>query len=310
MRILITGSSSFIGFHLVNFLSKNHKVFWTTSKKVKNYRGIRKLRLNKLEKKNNIILNFNNNNNNLEKIFIKYKFDYIFLHHAYTKNANDNKIFDLKKAISVNLKYLDNIFFLSKKYGVKKIIQTGTNQEYGNYNTIIKENFNKRPTTLYGLSKLMQSNYCNYLANYFKVYCVSLKVFNVFGKLDNPKKVTSFVLKNIIDNKISKLSSCTQIRDFIFIKDLCKYFEKCMTIRNGSYYEEFNVCSSKNITLKKFLLKICKFSNKNKNLLNFGKVKIRKGENQFNLGSNSKIKKKFNFQINFNKSIKNYINSD
>ena len=308
MRILITGSSSFIGFHLIKFLSKKHSVFWTTTKKVKNYVGIRKVRLNKLEKKNNIILNLNNKNN-LEKIFIKYKFDYIFLHHAYTKNANDNQIFNLKKAISVNLKYLEDIFLLSKKYGVKKIIQTGTNQEYGNYNTKIKESFCKRPNSLYGLSKLMQSNYCNYLSNYFKVSCVSLKVFNVFGQLDNPKKVTSFVLKNIINNKVSKLSSCTQIRDFIFVKDLCKYFEKSMTIKNKSYYEEFNVCSSKNITLKNFLLKICKLSNKNKNLLNFGKIKIRKGENQFNLGSNSKIKKKFNFHVNFNKSIKDYINS-
>ena len=41
MRILITGSSSFIGFHLVKFLSKNHKIYWTTSKKIKNYTGIR-----------------------------------------------------------------------------------------------------------------------------------------------------------------------------------------------------------------------------------------------------------------------------
>ena len=114
--------------------------------------------------------------------------------------------------------------------------------------------------------------------------CVSLKVFNVFGKLDNPKKVTSVVLKNIINNRVTKLSSCSQIRDFIYIDDLCKCFESIMLIKNKLFYEEFNICSSINITLKNFLLTICKLSNKNTKLLNFGKLKIRKGENQLNLG--------------------------
>ena len=130
------------------------------------------------------------------------------------------------------------------------------------------------------------------MANYFKVPCVSLKVFNVFGKLDNPKKVTSVVLKNIINNRVTKLSSCSQIRDFIYIDDLCKCFESIMLIKNKLFYEEFNICSSINITLKNFLLTICKLSNKNTKLLNFGKLKIRKGENQLNLGSNSKLKEK------------------
>lgn len=309
MRILVTGSSSFIGYNLVKFLSKNHKVFWTTSKNINDYRGIRKARIEKLKKNKNIILNLNKNPN-IEKIFSKYRFDYIFLHHAYTKNANNDKIFNLKKALSVNLKCLEEIFFLSKKYGIKKIIHTGTNQEYGNYNKKINENFEKLPNTLYGLSKLIQSNHCEHLAIYFKVPCVSLKVFNVFGKLDNPKKVTSVVLKNIINNRVTKLSSCSQIRDFIYIDDLCKCFESIMLIKNKLFYEEFNICSSINITLKNFLLKICKLSNKNKKLLNFGKLKIRKGENQLNLGSNSKLKRKINFQFNLNKSIKNYINSD
>ena len=37
---------------------------------------------------------------------------------------------------------------------------------------------------------------------------------------------------------------------------------------------------------------------------------IRKGENNFNLGSNTKIKTKFKFKFNLNKCIKDYINSE
>ena len=83
-----------------------------------------------------------------------------------------------------------------------------------------------------------------------------------------------------------------------------------MIYNNISIFEEFNICSSNKITLKNFLLKICKNLNKNIKLLNFGKMTIRKGENNFNLGSNTKIKTKFKFKFNLNKCIKDYINSE
>ena len=309
MKILVTGSSSFIGFNLVNHLSKKYKVFWSTTKRLKYYKGVRKLRLEKLESKYNVILNFNKNND-LEKLFKKYKFDYVFIHHAYTKNANNDKLFDLSKAIDTNIKGLDKIFLLSKIYGVKKIIHTGTNQEYGNYNSKIKENNKKRPETLYGLSKAIQTNYLKYLSYYFNIPTLSLKIFNVFGKLDNPNKVTSVILKNLKNNLHTDLSSCHQIRDFIYIKDLCKMYEKIMLYNSKNIFEELNVCSSNKITLKNFLLKICKSLNKNIKLLNFGNMTIRKGENNFNLGSNSKIKTKFKFKFDLDKSIKDYINSE
>ena len=309
MKILVTGSSSFIGFNLVNHLSKKYEVFWSTTKKLKHYRGVRKLRLEKLKKKNNLIINFNRISN-LEKLFKKHKFDYIFIHHAYTKKANDDKLFNLGKAVDTNLKGLDKIFSLSKIYGVKKIIHTGTNQEYGNYKNKIRENYKKKPETLYGLSKTIQTNYLKYLSYYFKIPTISLKIFNVFGKLDNPNKVTSVVLKNLKNNLHTDLSSCHQIRDFIYVKDLCKMYEKIMVYNNKSFFEEFNICSSNKITLKNFLLKICNNLNKNINLLNFGKMTIRKGENNFNLGSNTKIKTKFKFKFDLNKCIKDYINSE
>ena len=87
-------------------------------------------------------------------------------------------------------------------------------------------------------------------------------------------------------------------------------YEKIMIYNNISIFEEFNICSSNKITLKKFLLKICKNLNKNIKLLNFGKMTIRKGENNFNLGSNTKIKTKFKFKFDLNKCIKDYINSE
>ena len=87
-------------------------------------------------------------------------------------------------------------------------------------------------------------------------------------------------------------------------------YEKIMLYNSKNIFEELNVCSSNKITLKNFLLKICKSLNKNIKLLNFGNMTIRKGENNFNLGSNSKIKTKFKFKFDLDKSIKDYINSE
>ena len=85
MKILVTGSSSFIGFNLVNHLSKKYEVFWSTTKKLKHYKGIRRLRLEKLKKKNNLIIDFNRITN-LEKLFKSISLTiYLFIMHTQKK---------------------------------------------------------------------------------------------------------------------------------------------------------------------------------------------------------------------------------
>lgn len=50
-----------------------------------------------------------------------------------------------------------------------------------------------------------------------------MRLSNVFGIDDNPKKMLSVLIEKIISNQTMKLSACNQIYDFIWVDDAIKY---------------------------------------------------------------------------------------
>ena len=70
MKILITGASSFIGFHLANRLCSNYDTYTTLSRNIESYdpNGIKFKRIESLNENLNIIENFDLKMKNLLKI--------------------------------------------------------------------------------------------------------------------------------------------------------------------------------------------------------------------------------------------------
>ena len=306
MKILISGVSSFIGYNLSVYLSENYKIIGTLSKNFNDYRGIRYKRLRDLRKNKVNLLKFNFSQKEIKNIFHKYKPDYIILNHAVTDNAT-NINFDFEKSMNVNLKGMRLLFEYAKKYKVKKVILTSTNQEYYLTARVLTEKSKYTPQSPYGLSKYIQSSISRIYSNHYGVNCISTKIFNPFGKLDNPKKLIPHVINNLVNNKVTDLSKCLQKRDFIGIEDICYAYKKILLIDQKDFYMDINVTSGKAISVKTVLIKICKFLNKDQKLLNFGTLPLSPFEPKVNYGSNKKINKFFKFNPILDKSLKRYL---
>ena len=240
MKILISGVSSFIGYNLSVYLSENYKIIGTLSKNFNDYRGIRYKRLRDLRKNKVNLLKFNFSQKEIKNIFHKYKPDYIILNHAVTDNAT-NINFDFEKSMNVNLKGMRLLFEYAKKYKVKKVILTSTNQEYYLTARVLTEKSKYTPQSPYGLSKYIQSSISRIYSNHYGVNCISTKIFNPFGKLDNPKKLIPHVINNLVNNKVTDLSKCLQKRDFIGIEDICYAYKKILLIDQKDFYMDINV---------------------------------------------------------------------
>ena len=188
-KILLTGSSGFIGFELLNDLSKNYKVYITLRKKNKNN-----------FKNKNIVEIYFNNYETLNKKLKKIKIDTV-IHCAthYVKHHNFN---DIKKLSESNILFGNIILENLEKMKVKKFINFSTvwenyNGEKGNY-------FN-----LYAAYKQSFNNLINFYQKKFKkTKFFNLVISDTFGKFDKRKKIINVLKtnykKNIITNILSK----------------------------------------------------------------------------------------------------------
>jgi len=82
----------------------------------------------------------------------------------------------------INVNGTLNLLFEAKRAGVKRLVYASSSSCYGDVAMFPqKEDFNPRPISPYGVSKLAAENYCHTFSKTFGLETVSLRYFNVFG---------------------------------------------------------------------------------------------------------------------------------
>ena len=287
VNILITGATGFLGSNIINNLSKKKKFrFIYLTRKNSNFSRLKKFKKNK-----NYIINYHT----LENIFIKHQIDLI-IHCATNYGTKDTNISNIVSSnLFLPLKLLD----LSKKYNIKRFINT---------DTVLKKNI-----SLYTRSK---SHFVEWLKKYSKyIYCCNVKIEHFFGPKDDESKFIMSIISKLISNNTSiDLTKGIQKRDFIFIDDVVSAFE--IIISNSLKYEDsfktFEIGTGKSIPIHKVVKKIKLLSKNNKTLLNFGKLRLRANEQMDIKVNNRELKKlgwkpKFNLQQGIKKTLKYYV---
>ena len=293
-RILITGGTGFIGYHLaLKCLKKN---FLVTSLSTNNSKKFRKL------KKVKYLICDISNRKKMNKILTN-NFDYVVNLAGYVDHSNKSKT---KKSHYNGCKNLA-LFFLNSK--IKKFIQIGSSIEYGKINSPQKENnLNKQKTySIYGASKLLSTKFLLNLKKKFNFPVSVLRLYLVYGPNQDINRVIPFTIKNAIEDNTFDCSSGLQSRDFIYIDDLINAIIKTLINRNTNG-EILNIGSGKPIKIKNLILKICKlvgYGNPQ-----FGKIKFRKDEIKKLYPNISKAKLLLNWQpkISFSEGLIKTIN--
>ncbi len=222
MKLLFLGASSFTGYHFVKKISetKKYKIYCTLTKNLCEYDAIRLRRIKLLSKHKNII--FIDKTKFGDKKFInllsKKKFDFICLHHASTKNYNDDSKFNLNKSLKKNTSNINSVF--SKINSETTIIIS---------NTIFQKIPSKKYKAVnkYGISKSIAydkiKNYCKKYNLKFK----SIFITNPWGILEE-KKLNYYLINSWINGEEAIVKFPNYIRDNIFIDKLTKQYIKLL----------------------------------------------------------------------------------
>lgn len=126
----------------------------------------------------------------------------------------------------VNVNGTLNLLMHASEAGIKRLVYASTSSAYGNCEKFPqKEDFEPRPISPYGVSKLGAEYYCRMYSETFGLETVSLRYFNVFGPRQNPESKYSAVIPAFI-SMLAKGEPCTidgdgtQSRDFTFVSNV------------------------------------------------------------------------------------------
>ena len=165
--------------------------------------------------------------------------------------------------LNINIVGTVNILEACVKDGIKRIVFSSSSEIYGEPDiTPIKEESEKKPKSVYALTKLISEEY---LAAYHKRYGLNysiIRFFNVYGI----GQVAEFVLPRFVkavleDNSPVVYGSGDQVRSFCYMDDAAKGVYLALT-KDEANGEVFNIGNDEEISMTDLARKVIEISGK------------------------------------------------
>lgn len=291
-KILITGGTGFIGYHLCK---KSLELGWKVTSLSTNFPK-KKIKLSGV----NYIKGDLIDKNVLKKINGNY--DYVVNLAGYVDHKNKKKTLDSHYKGCVNLAS----FFIKKK--IKKFVQIGSSIEYGRAKSPQLENLDKFKNTYsyYGKAKQLSTKYLLNLFKKKKFPVTILRFYLVYGPYQSRNRVVPITISNALKDSDFDCSEGKQLRDFLHIDDAIRAIIKSLRNKKASG-EIINIGWGKPTKIKDIIIKICKLVGSGNP--KFGSIKLRKDEIMTLYPSISKAKKiiKWKPKIELNSGLKKTI---
>lgn len=279
MRILITGSEGFIGRNLVNFLSEKGLDLFSM--------GIKKL-----DRENHFCISSVTNYSEIKKVLENIKPDLIF-HLAGSPVGDEEEQEELNFEFSRMLAEILKALSLLKT----RLILMGTAAEYGFVpETIlpINENQETNPYSLYGRTKLKQTDY--FISGEAKpLNYIIIRPFNIYGPgMPDYLSISNFVkqikvinLKRGSNDQYLDVGNLQVKRDFLYVKDFIKIVWE-LSQNENAYNGIYNVCSGKPLSLEKIVEYVINLSGENISIRQ-NKDRLRENDMAVHFGCNRQM---------------------
>ena len=255
MKILITGSAGFIGFHLSKrLLEKKHQVYGLDN--INNYydTSLKKKRISLLKKLSTKKFKFIKldlqNKNKLNELFVKYKFDIVInlAAQAGVRYSIENPKIYLQNNIDTFL----NLLECCRKQSIKHLIYASTSSVYGldSLMPFKEDKGSNHPTHIYAATKKCNELMAHSYSHLFNLPTTGLRFFTVYGPWGRPDMALFKFTKNIINKKnIEVYNYGKHARDFTYIDDIIQGIVSILTKipKKNSRFENKKLDISKSI---------------------------------------------------------------
>ncbi|MCV0399657.1 MAG: SDR family NAD(P)-dependent oxidoreductase [Nitrosarchaeum sp.] len=249
--MLVTGATGFIGTNLLyRLLEYDYNISVIVHKKsnMNNIKNIaQKLDIHNVDlSKSNII------KNEIKKIKPN------VVYHLATYGVNHNQT-ETDKIINTNIFATFNLFDALLDYPeINKIVNIGSCFEYGPKINKIKETSETNPQSVYGFSKVSQTNIAKYFYEQNKFPIVTLRIFNTYGPFENRNRLIPSMISSAINSKKIHINNPNDVRDFVFVKDVADGIIQASKIKKLG--EILNIGTSKEYKVRDVVNKLSKIT--------------------------------------------------
>jgi len=264
-QLLVVGGSGFIGQHVVEFAAR--KGWHVTSLSIgQNYA------LN-LEKG---VSYLSADLTNLEHLREKLDrpFDYVvnlagYVDHAAFKDGGSRLIDSHFNGLINLLKCLD-------RKAIKRFVQIGSSDEYGDAPAPQSENIRECPNSPYALAKLACTHFLQMLSREEDFPAVILRLFLIYGPGQNKLRFLPQVIEGCLSNRPFPVSEGRQLRDFCYITDLVEAIFMCFE-KSEANGHVVNIASGEPIQIRRVVYETTRLVGGGQP--QFGAIEYRQGEN-------------------------------
>ena len=308
MKILVTGSSGFIGFHLVKKLIEDDHIVTG----IDNHNDYYDSRLKEKRLKLLAHKNFSFHKCDLDKISsINGDFD-IAINLAAQAGVRVKKEKEYLYEVS-NIKGFESFCNFCKEKGISKVIYASSSSVYSDQekNEFSETHTALEPKSLYGKSKLANEKLANEISKKYKISFIGLRFFSVYGPYGRPDMAYYLFANNIAKNKENILfNRGNMARDMTYISDIIEGINSSINYLNQTenitINEIFNLGNNTPIKTSHLLQSI------EKNLFKKSKIRNQDSINE-SLHTHANIEKAkkllgYSPKVKFEDGIKEFIN--
>ena len=264
-HLLVIGGTGFIGHHLLK--TANNKCWQTTSVSVNSpteerfVDGVH-------------YLHFNMTDYNLVKKYLVEDFNYIvnlggYINHQLFQDGG-------RSLIETHFTTLQNLLETIPRRKLKRFVQIGSSDEYGNAPAPQHEELREQPISPYSLAKVANTHFLQMLHRTEKFPAVILRLFLTYGPGQDAGRFLPQIIRGCLDNTEFPTSAGEQLRDFCYVEDIIRAILKAL-VEPEVEGEVFNVASGAPISIRTMITKVCNLTGSGRP--QYGKVLYRPEEN-------------------------------
>jgi UDP-glucuronate 4-epimerase len=328
MRVLITGTAGFIGYHLTKALLEakyeivaidNINDYYDTKLKFDRLEnlGIYNPILNKHHLSNkysnlNFVYGSIDDSQLVDELFLTYKPELVI--NLAAQAGVRYSITNPDVYVSANIVGFFNILNSCKKHNINKLIYASSSSVYGDQISIpFTEDMSvESPISLYAATKKTNELMAYTYSHLFEINTIGLRFFTVYGPYGRPDMAYFSFTKAILSGQeIDVFNGGNLSRDFTYIDDIVDcimtIIEKMSSDNTFNKYEIFNIGNSNPVKLMDFITTLEKSLSKTANL-KFKPMQL--GDVHDTYASVEKLKQKTNYipTITLSEGLQKFVN--